>query len=237
MESKFWTEEKLNLLLESFNQGMRSSSIAKLFNCKSKEIVNKINRMGLRFGCNRIDESKYIIKNCKHCNTEFKSLISEHRKFCTSSCNTTYHNLGRNRHTSEIKNFCEIFYCEYCKNVHRYKKQKFCSSTCSGQHRKEKMFELIKNGDKNQTSKSYKKYLIHTYGEKCMNCGWNKKNIYSNKIPIELEHKDGNSENNSLDNLELLCPNCHSLTKTYKALNIGNGRHSRRERYKNGKSF
>ena len=39
-----------------------------------------------------------------------------------------------------------------------------------------------------------------------MDCGWCEKNIVTNKVPIELEHIDGNSENNSLDNLKLLCP-------------------------------
>ena len=75
-----------------------------------------------------------------------------------------------------------------------------------------------------------------------MKCGWNKKNPYSGKIPIELEHVDGNSDNNSLNNLLILCPNCHSLTKTWKTLNSGNGRYSkrkikRRKRYKEGKSY
>jgi len=70
-----------------------------------------------------------------------------------------------------------------------------------------------------------------------MECGWKEKNVVTGNIPIELEHIDGNSENNLLTNLKLLCPNCHSLTPTYKALNVGNGRHKRRERYKDGKSY
>ena len=70
-----------------------------------------------------------------------------------------------------------------------------------------------------------------------MECGWCEINKYSGNVPIELEHIDGNSENNSLENLKLLCPNCHSLTPTYKALNTGNGRHSRRKRYEEGKSY
>jgi hypothetical protein len=37
--------------------------------------------------------------------------------------------------------------------------------------------------------------------------------------------------------LDLLCPNCHSLTKTFKGANKGRGRHQRRSRYKNGQSF
>jgi hypothetical protein len=39
------------------------------------------------------------------------------------------------------------------------------------------------------------------------------------KIPIELEHKDGNSTNNVRENLEGLCPNCHSITDTWRGRN------------------
>jgi hypothetical protein len=39
-------------------------------------------------------------------------------------------------------------------------------------------------------------------------------------IPLELHHVDGNPNNNSLDNLQLLCPNCHALTENYRAKNI-----------------
>ena len=35
-------------------------------------------------------------------------------------------------------------------------------------------------------------------------------------IPLELDHVDGNRQNNHLDNLRLLCPNCHTLTPTYR---------------------
>lgn len=39
-------------------------------------------------------------------------------------------------------------------------------------------------------------------------------------IPLELDHIDGNSYNNSIDNLRLLCPNCHALTDTYRGRNM-----------------
>lgn len=38
-------------------------------------------------------------------------------------------------------------------------------------------------------------------------------------LPLELEHKDGNHFNNERDNLEALCPNCHSLTPTWRGRN------------------
>lgn len=53
--------------------------------------------------------------------------------------------------------------------------------------------------------------------EKCNNCGlfeW-----MNQKIPLELDHIDGNRENHLLNNLRLLCPNCHAQTPTYKARN------------------
>lgn len=40
-----------------------------------------------------------------------------------------------------------------------------------------------------------------------------------NQIPLELDHIDGNSRNHKLDNLRLLCPNCHALTPTYRGRN------------------
>jgi len=53
---------------------------------------------------------------------------------------------------------------------------------------------------------------------KCRDCGiindWNGK-----PITIELEHIDGDRQNNELKNLCFLCPNCHSQTPTFRAKN------------------
>ena len=54
--------------------------------------------------------------------------------------------------------------------------------------------------------------------EKCKNEMWN-----GQFIPLEVHHKDGDSLNNEMDNLELLCPNCHALTDNYRGKNINNG--------------
>lgn len=42
---------------------------------------------------------------------------------------------------------------------------------------------------------------------------------FEKPIALELEHKDGNNQNNSRDNLEGLCPNCHSITETWRGRN------------------
>lgn len=77
-----------------------------------------------------------------------------------------------------------------------------------------------------------KRYLIEKYGEQCTKCGWQLRNIFTKKIPIELHHKDGNWKNNHVDNLDLLCPNCHSLTSTYRYGNKGKGRKSQKKYYR-----
>jgi hypothetical protein len=81
---------------------------------------------------------------------------------------------------------------------------------------------------KTATSSHIKRYLIETRGNKCERCGWNKVNPTTGRIPIELEHVDGVWNNNEIQNLVLLCPNCHSLTPTYRSLNSGKGRTNRK---------
>ena len=77
--------------------------------------------------------------------------------------------------------------------------------------------------DKGVPIQSYKlKHKILTeklLPRRCAGCGL--KRWRGKPIPLELEHKDGDSTNNSLENLELLCPNCHAQTDTYRGLNIG----------------
>jgi len=80
-------------------------------------------------------------------------------------------------------------------------------------------------------SRLIRRYLIDRDGEQCSECCWSMVNVKTGTCPIEIEHVDGNSENNAPWNVKLLCPNCHSLTSTYRALNRGNGRQWRRERY------
>lgn len=43
------------------------------------------------------------------------------------------------------------------------------------------------------------------------------------KINCELDHIDGNRTNHLLENLRILCPNCHSQTNTFRGKNIKNG--------------
>ena len=114
-------------------------------------------------------------------------------------------------------------------------KNKFCSNKCQKEYEYKKYIKKWKNNEVSgmrgeyQISMYIKTYLFEKYNNKCARCGWGKVNPYTKNIPLEVEHIDGNYQNNSEENLILLCPNCHSLTETYKGANINHGRKQRRK--------
>lgn len=115
------------------------------------------------------------------------------------------------------------------------KKSKYCSNKCQKEYEYKEYVKRWKNGKENgmrgeyQISLHVKTYLLNKYNNKCAKCGWGEKNIYTGKIPLEVEHIDGNYKNNNEENLIILCPNCHSLTSTYKGANLNRGRKERKK--------
>jgi 5-methylcytosine-specific restriction endonuclease McrA len=77
----------------------------------------------------------------------------------------------------------------------------------------------LKNYTFDQLSKRLKREKIREeQNNKCLICNlsiWNNKSIL-----LELDHIDGNKKNNNRQNLRMICPNCHSQTKTYKSRNM-----------------
>lgn len=59
--------------------------------------------------------------------------------------------------------------------------------------------------------------LAHIRGRKCEKCGLEE--WQGQSIPLQVHHIDGNHYNNVLNNLQLLCPNCHAQTDTYAGKN------------------
>ncbi|MEX2398487.1 MAG: HNH endonuclease [Candidatus Saccharimonadales bacterium] len=54
---------------------------------------------------------------------------------------------------------------------------------------------------------------------KCELCGWDKRSI-DGRTPVELDHINGDRYDNRLENLRVLCPNCHSLQPTHRGRNM-----------------
>jgi hypothetical protein len=72
----------------------------------------------------------------------------------------------------------------------------------------------VKSFDKLTGIVAVKKRLIEERGHKCERChlsSWNEL-----PLALEMDHIDGNRQDNSRENLRLLCPNCHSQTKTWR---------------------
>jgi len=69
-----------------------------------------------------------------------------------------------------------------------------------------------------------RKYLFSKFNNKCQKCDWAEKHPITGNVPLEIHHVNGNCTYNKEINLELLCPNCHSLTNNFGSLNTGNAK-------------
>lgn len=113
----------------------------------------------------------------------------------------------------------------------RNTQHKYCSNKCQHEFEYNQWIQKYKEDNSIAVSTKWgqlpaplRKYIFNKYDSKCCKCGWTAVNPYTKSIPLEVDHIDGNSNNNSENNLQLLCPNCHSLTSTYRGANRGHGR-------------
>lgn len=72
----------------------------------------------------------------------------------------------------------------------------------------------LKDWTKYTRIRGFKKHLIKLKGHQCETCKLTE--WFTFPIPLEVHHRDGNRTNNTLDNLQLLCNNCHGLTDSWR---------------------
>lgn len=79
--------------------------------------------------------------------------------------------------------------------------------------------KILVNGSSYQSYK-LKKRLFDSglKQEHCEECMWNTRSP-DGRLPLELDHINGNSKDNRIVNLRVLCPNCHSLKPTHRGRN------------------
>jgi predicted nucleic acid-binding Zn ribbon protein len=142
-------------------------------------------------------------------------------KFCSQSCNATYNN----RKVKKPKHPCKI--CG--KPTHH--KNTYCSKDCQRLDPELIFYFDIEGWVKGEvdggtgTSRlggcrsAVRRYLLEEANHRCSKCGWCEVHPITGKIPLEINHIDGDAHNNKRENLEVLCPNCHSLTPNFRGLN------------------
>lgn len=210
---------------------------------KDEKFYSEIGRKGaISNRKNRIKEYNDNPNYCKQCGKKIEiregeiPSITRQRHYCSKEC--------KNKHQSEImkenkiRGISKESHCLNCGKKLNRKQSKYCSNECQKQYQYKKYIERWKDGledgmkGKYQLSNYIVKYIKEKYNNKCCKCGWNKINPTTESSPLDIHHKNGNYTNNKEENLELLCPNCHSLTDTYKNALNHKGREGRNKYYK-----
>ena len=135
---------------------------------------------------------------CKTCNTQFSCIGSRKRaSYCSRKC--FFESKKAKPRTPVPCVCCGIQFVPKRKNSTHCSKQ--CISVTKGALNRQRGFF--------NNYKQAKKVLMAD-SMCCSKCGWNK------EIGIlELHHIDRNTKNNHISNLQILCPNCHSLDHFY----------------------
>lgn len=162
---------------------------------------------------------------CLNCGSETKN-----PKFCSRKCssiinNSLYPKRGNGEHRE----------CKFCGRL--TKNAVFCSTKCANDSKKQDTAKRwLEHGEGDPKNPTIRKIMLDEQAGVCSICS--QSTIWNDKpLSLILDHIDGNAENNSRDNLRLVCHNCDSQLDTYKSRNIGKGRFYRRQRYADGKSY
>lgn len=107
--------------------------------------------------------------------------------------------------------------CVICgKAIVTSKNAKTCSRACSNKHRAKIQYKIGRPKDKAFGTRNLKLQLFKLRGPKCERCG------YATVEILHVHHKDRDRKNNTLDNLEIICPNCHYLEHYFESSLVKN---------------
>ena len=158
-----------------------------------------------------------IPKNCLQCNKRFDARRVDvkrgHAKFCSRSCSSKYRSLNSSSPQNNVT--CATCGIGVYRKPSQIKNSKnkifFCSRVCK---EKAQQIDTVYSIPEIQPNHYGNKISIHSYrvralkelGESCNRCGYNEY-----KKVLQVHHKDRDRLNNSIENLEVLCPTCHMV--------------------------
>lgn len=129
---------------------------------------------------------------------KYSNKVGYKTTFCSKECQGKYRCRSEDRECS----FCGEINKKTFSAINKSKTGHiFCNRSCATKfnnifyHKSGKNHPHYKGG-------TYRKKVVL---DKCSSCGWN-------KVPqiLQVHHKDRNRKNNNIENLEVLCPNCHT---------------------------
>ena len=129
-----------------------------------------------------------------------------------------------------------MYHCRECNIKLSARNKHFCSNACQGINSSKKTVQkwLSKkitghSGKVLALKPAIRNYLLKQSNYQCSICAWKEVNLTTGKVPLEIDHINGNPSDSYENNLRVLCPNCHSLTSTFKNLNCTRGVRNRRQ--------
>ena len=119
------------------------------------------------------------------------------------------------------------YLCKTCSTESKVSHQKmnvYCSNACASEG---KLLESVVRAKQGLVKErlTLRRVLARLNGYHCEVCNISEYN--GKEITLQVDHKDGNAGNNALENLRLICPNCHSQSDTFGGRNKGSGRAAR----------
>lgn len=159
-----------------------------------------------------------MINKCKKCSIEFEP-VKGLKNYCSLECRNSrfWSEEDKKKKSISAKSSEKVKIANSNRPEYHWKK---IGDIRKENHRK----QILESNYEGLSFESLRFRILYEQNNKCNKCGLN--NWLGQELILELEHKDGNNKNNCRSNLEMICPNCHSLTETWR------GRNKKDQRYR-----
>jgi 5-methylcytosine-specific restriction endonuclease McrA len=150
-----------------------------------------------------------MIEKCPKCNIEFDSYSKwGNKKFCSRKCANSriFSDESKQKKSHALKG-----------RTSKIKISVESRKRAAKKTSEQALIKYLNTPFEELGMENRRRRVFEEQNHECNKCGigeW-----FGNKISLELEHKDGNRLNNERNNLEGLCPNCHSITDTWRGRN------------------